>query len=94
MAQLRPTSYLRALKAVRDFENPLSTRTPTVPVTVMVGEHDGVLPAASAQQLAGFLGLPGVTILPDAGHLSNLEQPELFNRALLEHLGSLPQPSF
>jgi pimeloyl-ACP methyl ester carboxylesterase len=29
-------------------------------------------------------------IIPGAGHMANLEQPELFNAALLDFLGSLP----
>ncbi|MCK9512307.1 MAG: alpha/beta hydrolase [Pigmentiphaga sp.] len=86
MAQLRPASCLRALEAVRDFENPLPAGRPPVRTLVLVGEHDAVTPPAASRQLAERLGLPGVTTLAQAGHLSNLDQPEAFNRAVLEHL--------
>lgn len=31
-----------------------------------------------------------VVIIPGAGHMANLEQPELFNAALLDFLATLP----
>lgn len=88
MAQLRPASYLRALKAVHDFENPLLPGPPGVPTLILAGEHDAVLPPSASRQLAERLDLPGVTLLAEAGHLSNLERPEDFNRVVLEHLAA------
>ena len=37
-------------------------------------------------------GIAGATlvVLPEAGHLSNLERPDAFNAAVLTWLGSLP----
>lgn len=88
MAQLRPASYLRALEAVRDFENPLPSGLPAVPTLVLVGEHDAVLPSSASRELAERLDLPRMTTLAGAGHLSNLERPAEFSRAVLEHLES------
>ena len=34
-------------------------------------------------------GAPLVEVIKDAGHASNLDQPEAFNRVLLDFLGSL-----
>ena len=36
--------------------------------------------------------IPGARLemIPDAGHAANMDQPEAFNRVLLEFLGSLP----
>jgi pimeloyl-ACP methyl ester carboxylesterase len=36
--------------------------------------------------------IPGarLEVIADAGHASNLDQPEAFNRVLLDFLGSLP----
>jgi pimeloyl-ACP methyl ester carboxylesterase len=37
--------------------------------------------------------IPGarLEIIPDAGHAANMDQPEAFNRVLLEFLGSLSE---
>jgi len=53
-----------------------------VPTLVVVGEEDVLTPPADAERIAkGISGARLVTI-PDAGHLSNMEQPDLFNQAL------------
>jgi len=48
------------------------------PALVLVGEQDVLTPPSVAQEYARRI--PGVqfTVLPQAGHLSNLEQPEAF----------------
>lgn len=52
------------------------------PVLVLVGADDVPMPPAISEVLAR--GIPGaqLVVIPDAGHLSNLEQPEAFNAAL------------
>lgn len=60
-----------------------------VPTLVIVGEDDVLTPPADAERIArGIRGATLVTI-PDAGHMSNMEQPVLFNRALEEFLRKL-----
>ena len=53
-----------------------------IPVLVIVGEDDVAMPVAMAQVLARELPDAELVVIPDAGHLSNLEQPEAFNAAL------------
>lgn len=55
-----------------------------VPTLVVVGEDDVLTPPADARRIAD--GIPGARLvtISDAGHLSNMEQPALFNRALEE----------
>ena len=58
----------------------------SVPVLVIVGEHDAVTPPTLASAMAGRVyGSEQVTI-PNAGHLSNLENPEAFNAAVARFL--------
>ena len=54
----------------------------TVPTLVIVGEDDGLTTPMDAARIAQ--GIPGAKLvtIPDAGHISNLEQPALFNRAM------------
>ena len=58
-----------------------------VPALVIVGEHD--TPAFQAMADAYAAEIPGARkrVLPGAGHVSNLEEPEAFNAALREFLG-------
>ena len=60
-----------------------------VPTLVMVGEEDRGQPVPRSRQIAE--GIPGsrLEIIPKAGHLSALENPEAYNRPLLDFLGSL-----
>jgi pimeloyl-ACP methyl ester carboxylesterase len=46
---------------------------------VLVGEEDQTTPPAEAEVIAQ--GIPGakLAVIPGAGHLSNLEQPDQFN---------------
>ncbi len=61
----------------------------TCPTLFINGDADGVTPPITASDMHARLPGSKLELLPDAGHLSNLEQPELFNRLLLEHLDRL-----
>ncbi|MBI2766913.1 MAG: alpha/beta fold hydrolase [Chloroflexi bacterium] len=58
----------------------------TVPALAISGDGDTLIPAAETEAMAR--GIPGsrFEIIARAGHLTNLEQPEAFNRLLREHL--------
>jgi len=57
------------------------------PVQVIVGEQDAGTPVAKAREIHEATPGSELVVLPDASHLSNLEQPDGFNRALLDFLG-------
>ena len=63
----------------------LKRKRPRVPVLMLTGaaEHKGSRP----QELL-YLPLGRKEELPDCGHMMNMEQPDLFNRAVLEFLRS------
>ncbi len=60
-----------------------------VPVLVVVGEADALSPPAVAREMAGAIPDAALAVLPDAGHLSNLEAPEQFNAAVADFLERL-----
>lgn len=64
---------------------------PTIkcPTLIIVSELDGLTPPADSEAMAK--AIPGSTLvrIAEAGHLSNLEQPEEFNSALSGFLNSL-----
>ncbi|MBI3287797.1 MAG: alpha/beta fold hydrolase [Chloroflexi bacterium] len=64
----------------------------SVPTLILVGERDILTPPADAQRMAELIPGARLEIIPEAGHLSNLENPQEFNRILREFLDSLPKP--
>ncbi|MEP7356299.1 MAG: alpha/beta fold hydrolase [Anaerolineales bacterium] len=61
----------------------------TIPVLVIHGQEDQLIPAREAE--ATHAGLPNarLALVPNAGHLLNLEQPEAFNAEVRTFLQSL-----
>jgi pimeloyl-ACP methyl ester carboxylesterase len=60
-----------------------------VPTLIIVGDRDEPFLAPSAYMAKKIPGARLKTI-PGAGHLSNVDQPDAFNRVLLDFLDSLP----
>jgi 3-oxoadipate enol-lactonase len=58
------------------------------PALILVGAADEVTPEASARVMEQRIDRSRVVVLPDAGHLSNLESPDAFSRALSDFLAS------
>jgi pimeloyl-ACP methyl ester carboxylesterase len=56
------------------------------PTLVITGELDGPTPPADGRLMAEHISGARMEIIPKAGHLSNLEQPEAFNRELISFL--------
>ncbi|MGB8647174.1 MAG: alpha/beta fold hydrolase [Anaerolineae bacterium] len=79
-----------ALRAMRD--RPDSTPTLSAidcPALVIGGTDDQLFPKSEFDKMAQGLPKGQLVMLPDAGHLSNLEQPDLFNRAVQDFLKDL-----
>jgi len=53
-----------------------------LPTVVIVGEDDPGTPVAASRVIADNIKGARLDIIPAAAHLSNMEQPEAFNRAL------------
>lgn len=52
------------------------------PIQVIVGEQDAGTPVAMAQEIHHAAPGSELVIIPDASHLSNMEQPQAFDQAL------------
>ena len=74
-----------AALANHDFRSQVATVTR--PVLFMVGEKDGTTPAAMRQLHEALSGSQFVQ-LPGAGHISNLDQPDAFTRAVREFVAA------
>ena len=66
------------------------------PVLVVVGSEDELTPVADAEAMATLVSGSRLVVIPQAGHLSNLEAPDTFNTVLNGFLTalnpSLPEP--
>jgi 3-oxoadipate enol-lactonase len=56
------------------------------PVLVVTGEQDVIIRAEDSKDMAEAIPGARFVTVPDSGHLSNIENPQAFNRALLEFL--------
>ena len=57
------------------------------PVFIIVGEEDHGTPPEMAKQIQANLRGSELLIIKSAAHLSNVEQPEIFTKAMMDFLG-------
>jgi 3-oxoadipate enol-lactonase len=62
----------------------------TCPVQIIVGQHDIADLQGVARQLIREIKHARSTVIPDVGHIVNMEAPEPFNRIVLDFLKALP----
>jgi pimeloyl-ACP methyl ester carboxylesterase len=60
-----------------------------LPALILHGADDQIIPVKEAEAMHRAVENSHLEILPNAGHLLNLEQPEMFNHAVKGFLGSL-----
>jgi 3-oxoadipate enol-lactonase len=60
-----------------------------VPSLILVGEHDTLTPPRASQEMHAKIPNSEIHVIPNAAHLSNIENPEEFNRHLLNFLDGL-----
>src|SRR5262249_32162655 len=56
------------------------------PTMVVAGKDDVIIRLEDSQSMADSIAGSRFVVVPDSGHLSNLENPEEFNRALVAFL--------
>ncbi len=90
MLAARPEGAAAALRgmAVRRDQTELLSRI-DVPTLVIVGAEDAITPPSDAEAMAAKIDGARLVRLEGAAHLSNVERPEEFNRALVEFLSGL-----
>ncbi len=91
-ATLGPDQFTRQLRAMQRRPDQQKTlRKANVPTLIMAGAADTIVPRRRAEFLAGMMPHGCLEIIPEAGHLPQLEQPEAVTRALETFLsGRLP----
>ncbi len=88
MLQTSPNGIVGALAAMRDradYSTVLSSLA-GVPTLVVAGEEDAITPPSAARLMASRIPEARLVIVPEAGHLAPMEQPETVTRLLQEFL--------
>jgi pimeloyl-ACP methyl ester carboxylesterase len=82
-----PEGWIGALEAMEDRpDSMLLLRQAKVPALVIVGELDRLAPIAEAMSVRRLLN-GELVVIPNVGHLPNIEDPLAFNEALAGFLG-------
>jgi 3-oxoadipate enol-lactonase len=92
MLTTSPEGAVGALQAMRD--RPDSTPTLAeidVPTLIIHGRDDQLIPLAEAEAMHQAIKGSRLVAIPDAGHLPNLENPELFNDAVIDFLEEIEE---
>jgi pimeloyl-ACP methyl ester carboxylesterase len=72
----------RAVAAIRDRPDSTEAVTSGIPLLVVAGEDDLLIPADVARELAAASPEGRAEVLDGCGHLPSVERPEAFNRVL------------
>ena len=86
MAALHKQSYLKTIAGTVNYARRFELENIAAPTHVVVGGEDTLTPPALSREMARRIPGARLTIIEGAGHLSNIEQPEAFNRAVLDFL--------
>jgi 3-oxoadipate enol-lactonase len=78
----RPSGYIGCCKAIPEINVTDQLASITRPVQVVVGEQDIGTPVSMARAIQDAIPGSELIVIPSASHLSNLEQPAAFNRAV------------
>jgi pimeloyl-ACP methyl ester carboxylesterase len=94
MRSTAPAGWIGALEAMKQRRDQTDLLPSiAVPTLVVVGEGDALAPVDVAEAMAKAIPGAHLEIVPGAGHVSNLENPDVFNRVLSEFLSALPTGS-
>lgn len=82
-----PEVLSRGLKALANRSETCSTLEQiSIPTLIICGKEDALTPPAQAEMMHQKIKGSTLRIIENAGHVSNLEQPEVFNKYLRDFL--------
>ena len=89
ICRLHRESYLKTSEAMTMYQPVADLNRIKVPVQIIVGADDKLTPPAISQRMAAAIPHARLALIPNAGHLSNLEQPDAFNECVRQFFASL-----
>jgi pimeloyl-ACP methyl ester carboxylesterase len=83
MGEVGEKAYIRQQRAImaRPDSRPFLSDI-EIPTLIAVGESDAITPPEIAREMADLIEWASLAVIPDAGHLSTLEQPERVTHVL------------
>ena len=78
--------YIGCCRAIQAMNQTAILSAITTPTLVLVGADDASTPVAASETIHRAIEGSELVVLDDAAHLSNVEQPEAFNRAVIGFL--------
>jgi 3-oxoadipate enol-lactonase len=85
--EVNPPAAIHAVTAMRDrVDFSSAVHRINCPTLVITGEADAIIRSEDSRELANSIPGSQFAQIPQSGHLSNLENPSQFNRALLDFL--------
>jgi len=93
-AELRQLIESQSAGAIADGLQAMLTRpdsaavlsTVRVPTLIVVGSDDAITPLADAESMHRAIAGSRLVVIPGAGHMSNMEAPQVFNDAVTDFL--------
>jgi 3-oxoadipate enol-lactonase len=86
LAATPPEGYARCCEAIAAWDARESISAIAAPVLVIAGADDPATPMVHAELIASGIAGARVRVVQHAAHLANVERPEAFTGAVLEHL--------
>jgi 3-oxoadipate enol-lactonase len=93
IAATDPRGFINCARAIQGMDLLDRLSEIRVPTLIIVGEADPGSPVAAAQAMRDHIPGAKLVVLRSASHLSNLEQPEAFDRALSDFLTEIERNS-
>jgi 3-oxoadipate enol-lactonase len=81
-----PAGYIGCCAALRDGDLRGLVAAIRVPCLIIAGALDQATPPAQGRELHEAIAGSELELLPDAGHLSNLERPDVFSAIVVDFL--------
>lgn len=81
-----PSAYRNSLMAIARFNAIDQLSSITCPTLVISGDTDYAVPMSVKERLAGGLPNSRLVVIPHSGHATPMDQPEAFNKLVLEFL--------
>ena len=89
MAAIDPAAYRLGVEAVWMADQRDRAASIDCPTLVLCGTQDRPTPPGLSAELAALIPGSRIALIPEAGHLTNLERPAEFNRALDDFLAEI-----
>jgi 3-oxoadipate enol-lactonase len=86
MSRLHKESYIKSIEATVMSDNMSALDKIKAPTHIIVGGADRLTTPEMAKELTAKIPGAKLTVIPDAGHLVNIEKPEEFNEAAISFI--------